>query len=198
MLVVRFWLSVVVLSALPLHAEAMDLFPPARVHHIGARTEVADSSAVLLTSPLVTAYAAVKKALATYWDAHPDQEDDAKTQRREYTIFRGPAKAVGMVQGNISVNGTVYDYAVLVQQDTAVAAIFTRFHCAPAQFAATQRTIQRAIGAVLYLQPMDSATVAGRNMAFVQAHRPELAADWREGQKIFDITKERIQDEIPN
>lgn len=135
----------------------------------------ADMPSLLLTQPVTTSYSAVVKALTAYWAGHEEQFRTSQQHGVNIPLSVGTMEA-GM---------TVPDYPTLVQQDTALAAIFTRCHFVPMQFVPIMHTVREAIGAVLQHQAIDSTTVMGKNMMFVQANRPGLAADWSEEQRLI-------------
>lgn len=131
----------------------------------------AEPAPVLLTATVLAAYIEVGKALKIYWAEHPDQaKAAAATHTHTYDL---------MDVGGLTASGAVFDYASLAQQDTGLAALFTRYHVTPVQFEPTKLSVLRAIGAFLLKQSADSTTVVGQNIAAVQAHRQELADDWR-------------------
>ena len=121
----------------------------------------------MLTMALVTPYLAVSDALQDYWDEHRD----------EYKA----AKARGLRIDEITRRASTWEpnYPVLVHQNTAVAAIFQKFHADPAQFAPTMTAVRTAIGTILQGQSVDSMTVLSKNVAFVKAHQKELSSEWQ-------------------
>ena len=134
-------------------------------------------SLVVLTPTVVTAYGAVEKALAAYWAAHPDQAKAALLQGVDVGVVV-PAREGKKLIATTSVR--IPDYPRVVQQDTAVAAIFTRNQFAPVQFVPTMVAVRGAIVKVMDhdKQAVDTTTITGKNQAVVQAHRAELAIDW--------------------
>ena len=139
-------------------------------------------SLVVLTPTVVTAYGAVEKALAAYWAAHPDQAKAALRQGVDVDVVI-PSRESAKQAGNrltAKQSDRIPDYPRLVQQDTAVAAIFTQNHFAPAQFGPTRMAVRKAIVTVLDKdkQAVDTTTFTGKNQAVVLAHRAELAIDW--------------------
>jgi hypothetical protein len=149
-------------------------------------------SLVLLTPAIVTPYAATEKALAAYWAAHPDQAKQARDH--------GHAMNFSMTnKGQTTVQSlTVPDYPMVVQHDTAVAAIFTNAQLSPALFEPIERSVQRAVAAVILQQQAADSTVMGQNMAFVRAHRPELAVDWSTVQSEIQISQNVMQQIMQN
>lgn len=125
-----------------------------------------------LTADQLTHYLAVKRALGAYW-AVPAHAALLKT-----------ARATGHVAtvhfGQQTFQFGVFDYPALVQQDTALAALFTKNHFAPAQFEPVQAAVWQAIGTALLAQvtntTVPTTSALGQNVALVQAHRPELTA----------------------
>ena len=138
-----------------------------------------DSSPMLLTVAGVSAYATVRKALATYWAEHPAQEQTNLTAHsHDHTLVPNtdPSKSIS---AGLSIS--ILDYTSIVVHDTAVAGIFREHHFVPAQFAPTQDAVDRAIVTILLAKGKDTlapTTVAGRNVALVRQHQQELAEDW--------------------
>ena len=177
MLPILSWLSLASMFALatPSRGCRTLFLAPAMSSMASAAADTGDTSNVLLTTTIVGPYAAASKELETYWHAHPDLDKVARDH--------GVMQAIS-TSSSVGISYAVPNYPAVVQQDTTVAGIFTRAQFAPTQFARTQRAIWSAILASLTGHREDTMTVAGKNMAFVQAHRAALAADWVRVQKI--------------
>lgn len=120
---------------------------------------------VLLTTTSVAPYSAVEAALIPYIGQHPSL---AKAAPKLKTLNL-----------NADFQISIMDYAIMAAHDSTVAALFRTHQMTPAQFAATQVAVFSAIGAAMGQERVDSATIAGKNVAFVQAHRSAVATDWR-------------------
>ncbi|HXC24932.1 MAG TPA: hypothetical protein VNU46_03380 [Gemmatimonadaceae bacterium] len=131
-----------------------------------------------LTDESLKHYIEVKKELTTFWTvpANKALHDSALANDHKHTVA-------------LSVPGTqipslpvgVFDYADLAAHHPEIAAIFTKNSFAPAQFEPTQVAAFRAVmaadvGAKLGKPVDDAASVAGKNVALVQAHKQELTA----------------------
>ena len=167
---------------------------PAMFPVVSTAADTGDTSDVLLTMTILGPYAAARKELATYWQAHPDLDKAARDH--------GVMQAIS-TSSSAGISVAVPNYPAVVPQDTAVAGIFMRARFAPTQFAPTQRAIWSAILASLTGHRGDTMTVAGKNMAFVQAHRAVLASDWVAVQKIeavqghfFQQVQKGMQDQM--
>lgn len=134
------------------------------------------SAVTALTADQLTHYIAVKRALSAYWAA-PAHAALLKTAQAT-----GQARTVHFGQQTFQFG--VFDYPALVQQDTALAALFTRHQFAPAQFEPVQAAVWQAVGTALLatvakatntVVPASSA-VLRKNVELVEAHRPELTA----------------------
>jgi hypothetical protein len=134
----------------------------------------ADSTVTIaLSAEQMRHYIAVKQALMPFWQA-PAHAALLGTAR---ATAHAPVIRAGMQQVSID----VFDYPNLVKQDAALAAIFTTNHFAPSQFEPTQVAAFTALLALVEHEAMGGAlpggaTVLGRNVEMVKAHRQELAA----------------------
>lgn len=168
-------LSFISISAYPMPTVPQSLPVVSRVHATVDTGAAATPRPTVLSPASVTSYAAVEKALADYWASHPDQEGDAQAHGQIHT-----ARYRVFPDTNLSLGMTVPDYAMLAQHDTAIAALFTEHHFAPAQFEPTAVAVREAIMGALNHQKADSSSVIGKNIATVQAHQSELDDDWKE------------------
>lgn len=177
--------SLALVTSAPSTSSASDCFIPAPAV-TPTDTGAADTNPILLTPALATSYAAVEKALAAYWAAHPDK---AKVENEH-----GHAVNITYTDRDhqYTTGFSIPDYPAVVRQDTAVAAIFAKYAFSSAQYQPVEQSVRNAITAVIKQQKPDSS-VGGRNMAFVQQHRPELAADWSEVQTAVDLAKGFMQ-----
>lgn len=137
------------------------------------QVDTGSTSPTVLTVELLAPYAAVEKTLWPYLIAH----EALLTQLRRIG-------SQGVTRNGMTLSLEILDYADLVRRDTTMATLFAEHHVDPAQFGQTQTTVWHAIWAALDQQAADTATVTGRNVAFVQTHRPELATDWTRMQKM--------------
>lgn len=177
------WLPLVTLLASGVQSRAT--LPPVPLSPVGLTRSVAaaDTGAAqkpnLLTPAIIAPYAAVDQALGVRWKANPDrfQAALAHTQRQKFYFPVG----TGMMSVGIP------DYTLVVQQDTAIAAIFTQHHLDPARYLATRAVVYQAIGAAVNGQAADTTQILGKNIAFVQAHRQELWASWAVVKGIHDF-----------
>lgn len=145
-------------------------------------TGATETSPVLLTPALITPYVTAEKALTAYWAAHPDQAKAAKEHGQTVNIDLDDKRQPGVIFRQ-KTGFAIPNYPAEVRHDTAVAAIFSKAALDPAHYQPMEQSVRAAIAAVLMQQPADSS-VMGRNMAFVQAHRPELATDWSDVQLV--------------
>ena len=142
------------------------------------------STPVLLTVENLTAYVSADTALETYRVAHPDlsRADSAHMLRQAIPTVKGMDVSIELI-----------DYTAVAAQDTAVAVIFTKHHITPGQYVAVRGATYYAIGAVVAGDTATPATVEGKNMAFVQAHRVELAPQWKQIGRLEDGMKQLLQ-----
>jgi len=147
----------------------------------------------LLTEAMVTPYAAVEPVLAAYWAAHPAARDSVFTHMQAKFMYMTPLPHGGRLESIIMSQSP--DYAVVVQHNQAVAAIFTQHHFAPAQFAPTDLAVRYAILAALTKIPIDTTTY-GQNIIFVQAHRVAIATAWHEEETALQQRRQERQQAI--
>jgi hypothetical protein len=158
------------LGATPASPGAMSAPARCTPTRVGAADSTVDPA---LTAKQLTTYIAVKQALATYWQdaAHAALLQTAKSTGHSQTISLGAQQLpVG-----------VFDYPALVQQDSALGALFTQHHFAPAQFEPIQVAVFHALGVLTLAKAGSGAlpastTVLGQNIALVQAQQQALAA----------------------
>lgn len=150
---------------------------PCRVRLDGGTTSLVGS--MPLTATLLDEYVAFKRALPVFWSAHQELLSKAQASRRDSTV------SVFDVDGTLQTKQIgVFDYVGLTTQDSALAALFARYHFRPDQFAATQVAIYQALYALVasdLAAPQqvsgmpDTASVEGHNMALVRTRRLALA-----------------------
>ena len=131
-----------------------------------------------LTEETLTHYIAVKKDLATFWQAPANKalHDSSLAHDHKHTVT---LNVTGAQTPPLSFG--VFDYPDLAAHNPAIAAIFTKNSFAPQQFEPTQIAAFRAVmaaevGRVAGKPVDDAASVAGKNVALAQAHKQELAA----------------------
>ena len=180
MLVSLSWLSLITVLASGERLSPVSAVtrPVAVVHPAMAVDTGAAEGPVLLTKDAIVPYAAVEQALAAYWQEHPDRFKAAQA---------GQTRTLRFSMGRQEMTSGQPDYTVLIPHDTAIATIFTQHHLEPAQFQAIQGAVYPAIAAVISGRVADTTRLAGKNMAFVQAHRQELAPEWTALQGAFDL-----------
>ena len=145
--------------------------------HAAAAAQVPSGSATataatdsLLSAGQLAHYMAVKRALVPYWGAHQELLRTARSTAQSVTV--------ATPGGEIPVG--FFDYPALVQQDTALAAIFSTHQFAPAQFGPTQVSVNKALGLLAYHAAQGTAlpaspTIDGKNIALVHQYLTELA-----------------------
>ncbi|HXC26086.1 MAG TPA: TlpA disulfide reductase family protein [Gemmatimonadaceae bacterium] len=150
--------------------------PPAE--SVSLKTSSAARGAVVpLSADLLDRYIAVKQALKAFWPEHAALMESARAHGLNPTVrVTGPdgtpeEKRIG-----------VFDYVALTAQDSALAAVFTKCHFLPNQFASTQVSVYQALYTLMAssagatLGAADTAGVAGQNLALVRAARRSLTS----------------------
>lgn len=159
------WLGPTVAGAVTVQGKAAGGGPPA-VHGAAAG---GDSVTTPLTAADLAHYLAVKRALGPYWYGHQWLLADARASAHN-VMLEGPGQPFPV---------GVFDYPRLVNDDSALAALFAANDLPPEQFSLSQIAVYRALGqlsnhAVTGAPLPKSFTPAGQNIALVYAHLSEL------------------------
>jgi hypothetical protein len=152
----------------------------ARAQHV----VVADSGYSVLTGSQVSNFVAVVKLLGPYWKAH---NHTALLRTAEYTRH---STAIRLERNMVGPQPLViYNYPLLVKKDAALAAIFTKNHFAPQQFAPTLMAVALAFMTLRIEEEWrngraieNSATISN-NKALVKPYYKDL--DAAEFMKMF-------------
>ncbi|MHB2034936.1 MAG: hypothetical protein ACYCVE_16440 [Gemmatimonadaceae bacterium] len=130
-------------------------------------------SVVPLTADRLARYIAVKKALATFWQAPKNA--------LLLAMARATASSVAVRVGRRTLNVGVFNYPVLVTRDSTLAAIFTTNRFPARDFEPVQIAVYQALGTLAYSRASsialpDLATTLRRNVALVKERAQALAA----------------------
>ena len=155
-------------------AMASSPVPPAGMAVRADTGIVSDTAQVLLSSDMIRRWSAANKELGLYWQTHRPLYDSAAKGHDHAIAVAGP----GGQQLNLNINAP--DYSALAAKDTAIAGVFKRADFPAAQFLPAMLTMTRSLVAVEMARAMnmtvtpDTATMGGKNVAFVVAHKQEL------------------------
>ena len=182
MLIPLSWLVLTSLLAPSAHAPVVfgvsstGVASPIAVYAIIATGDSTEPALVPLTEDVASRYLAVRKEVFSIIQKDPTLVAAVKKHGQHYTFtLHGPG---GMSQGQQEI--VLPDFVALAAKMPVVAAVFKQHTFPPSQFAPVTIAIRKALFAEALHEAKgwavkDPGSMAGKNIAFVAAHRQEFA-----------------------